>query len=129
MSKLEEFLDLEDVADIKKSISVNIGGKLFDLVIRPITESEHHEFQKRSNVFNKNKVTFDSGKYSSLVLEACIVEPDFKNSDFLKKAGCVSAGEFLDKKFPAGVISDITHEITKLSGFDSYDVEIENAKN
>ena len=129
MSKLDDFLNLADVSDIKKKIKVNLGGKDFDLVIRPITEAEHTEFQRRSNVISKNKISFDSGKYSNLVLEACIVEPNFKDAEFLKKVGCVSATEFLNKKFPAGVLSDIAQKIQELSGFESYDMEIENAKN
>ena len=129
MSKLDDFLNLTDVCEIKKEITVNLGGKDFKLVIRPITESEHTEFQRRSNVINKNKVTFDSGKYSSLVLEACIIEPNFKDAEFLKKANCVSATEFINKKFPAGVVADISQKIQELSGFESYDLEIENAKN
>ena len=129
MSKLDDFLNLTDVCEIKKTIKVNLDGKDFELVIRPITESEHTDFQRRSNVINKNKITFDSGKYSNLVIENCIIEPNFKNAEFLKKAGCTSASEFLNKKFPAGVISDITQKIQELSGFESYDMEIENAKN
>ena len=129
MSKLDDFLNLNDVSEIKKTIKVNIGGKDLDIVIRAITEAEHTEFQRRSNVINKNKITFDSGKYSNLVLEACIVEPNFKDAEFLKKAGCVSATEFINKKFPAGVVSDISQKIQELSGFESYEMEIGNAKN
>ena len=129
MSKLDDFLNLVDVTEIRKTIKVNLGGKNLELVIRPITESEHTEFQRRSNVINKNKITFDSGKYSSLALEACIVEPNFKDAEFLKKANCVSATEFINKKFPSGVVAEISQEIQKLSGFESYEMEIENAKN
>jgi hypothetical protein len=129
MSKLDDFLNLNNVSEIKKTISVKINGKDLELVIRPLTEDEHNEFQRRSNVINKNKITFDSGKYSSLVLDACIVEPNFKDAGFLKKVGCVSATEFINKKFPAGVVSDISVKIQELSGFESYEMEIENAKN
>ena len=129
MSKLDEFLGLTDVSEVRKTIKVKVGDKEFDFIIRPITEDEHTEFQRRSNSINKNKVTFDSGKYNNLVLEACIVEPNFSNEDFLKKVKCISAIEFLNKKFPAGTLQDIAGEIQKLSGFESYEMEIENAKN
>lgn len=129
MSNLDEFLGLADVSEIRKEIKVNVNGKDFELSIRPVTEEEHTEFQRRSNNISKNKVTFDAGKYNALLLESCIVEPDFRDAGFLKKAGCVSASEFLNRKFPAGVLSDIATEIHKLSGFESYDLEIENAKN
>lgn len=129
MSKLDDFLNLSDVTDITENIAVNIGGKTYNLVVRAISEDEHNEFQKRSNNINKNKMTFDSGKYKNLILESCIVEPNFKDAEFLKKVGCISSSDFINKKFPAGVVSDIIEKIQKLSGFESYDVEIETAKN
>ena len=129
MSKLDDFLGLTDVSEVRKTISVNVDGKDLELVIRPINEDEHTEFQRRSQNFTKNKIVFDSGKYNNLVLEACIVEPNFSDADFLKKVKCISATEFLNKKFPAGTLQDIAGEIQKLSGFESYDLEIENAKN
>lgn len=129
MSRLEDFLGLTDVSEIRNTISVKLGDKEFEFVIKPLSESEHNEFQKRCNVYNKNKVSFDNAKYNRLILESCIVEPDFNNADFLKKVGCISGVEFLEKKFPAGVLMDIGVEIQKLSGFNTYEVEIENAKN
>ena len=129
MSKLDDFLGLTDISEIRKTISVSVDGKDLEIVIRPITEEEHTEFQRRSNNISRNKVTFDSGKYNNLVLSACIVEPNFSDEEFLKKVKCISATEFLSRKFPAGVLSNIAEEIQKLSGFESYDLEIENAKN
>jgi len=129
MSKLDDFLNLADVSEIKQEIKVNLNGKNLTLVVRAITEDEHIEFQRRCNVISKNRVTFDTGKYSDLVLENCIVEPNFNTVDFLKKTNCASAIDFIHKKFPAGVISEISQQIQKLSGFESYEVEIENAKN
>lgn len=129
MSKLDDFLGLTDVSEIRKTINVSIGGKELELVIRPLTEDEHSDFQRRSNNISKNKVTFDSAKYSNLVLTTCIVEPNFSDEEFLRRAKCQTPSEFLNKKFPAGVLTDISVEIQKLSGFESYDMEIENAKN
>lgn len=129
MSKLDEFLGLTDISEVRKTIKANVGGKELELVIRPITEDEHTEFQRRSQNITKNKVTFDAGKYNNLVLTTCIVEPNFSDADFLKKAKCISASDFLNKKFPAGTLQDIASEIQKLSGFESYEMEIENAKN
>ena len=129
MSKLDDFLGLTDVSEVRKTVKVKVDGKELEVVVRPITEEEHTEFQRRSQNFTKNKMVFDSGKYNNLVLESCIVEPDFSDADFLKKVKCISAVEFLNKKFPAGTLQDIANEIQKLSGFESYEMEIENAKN
>ena len=124
MSKLDDFLGLTDVSEVRKVIPINVGGTVLEITIKPVSEEEHSEFQKRCQVFNKNKMTFDTAKYNNLILESCIVEPKF-----LRKAKCQTASEFINKKFPAGVVSDIAIEIQKLSGFDSYEMEVENAKN
>lgn len=129
MSKLDDFLGLVNVSEIRKNVSINIEGKNLELVIRPLTEEEHQSFQKRSYNITKNKVTFDTGKYNNLALENCIVEPNFSDEQFLKKVKCNSAIDFLNKKFPAGILADIAQKIQKLSGFESYEMEIENAKN
>lgn len=129
MSALDDFLGLSDVTEIKKEITVNINGKELSMVVRAITEDEHSELQKRCQNISKNKVSFDSKKYSELLLSTCIVEPDFNDSEFLKKVKCETAREFINKKFPAGVITDISSKIQKLSGFEPFEMEIENAKN
>ena len=129
MSRLEDFLGLVDVSDIRETIKVSMSGKDFEFVIRPLTDEEHNELQKRCQTIIKNKVNFDNGKYNKLLLESCIVEPDFSDATFLSKVKCTSAVEFLEKKFPAGVLMDIGIKIQKLSGFESFEMEIENAKN
>ena len=129
MSKLDDFLGLTDVSEVRKVIPINVGGTVLEITIKPVSEEEHSEFQKRCQVFNKNKMTFDTAKYNNLILESCIVEPNFSSEEFLRKAKCQTASEFINKKFPAGVVSDIAVEIQKLSGCDSYEMEVENAKN
>ena len=129
MSKLDDFSGLTDVSEVRKVIPINVGGTVLEITIKPVSEEEHSEFQKRCQVFNKNKMTFDTAKYNNLILESCIVEPNFSSEEFLRKAKCQTASEFINKKFPAGVVSDIAVEIQKLSGFDSYEMEVENAKN
>lgn len=129
MSKLEDFLGLTDVSEIRETIKLNINGKELELVIKPLAENLHSEFQKRCQSFSKNKLTFDTAKYNNLILSECIVEPDFSSEEFLKKAKCQTATEFINKKFPAGIVSEIASQIQKLSGFDSYEMEVENAKN
>lgn len=129
MSKLDDFLGLDNVADLRQEITVRIGGKPLTLTIRAMTEVEHNDFQKRSQNISKKSISFDLGKYNSLVIPACIVEPNFNSADFLGKVGCQTAWDFLSKKFPAGVLMEIAQKIQELSGFESFDMEIEEAKN
>ena len=128
-SKLEDFLDLGNIADIQDEISVNIGGKDLTLRIRAMTETEHKDFQKRSTIITKKNVDFDTGKYNSLMIPACIIEPNFNSADFLAKAKCQTAWDFINCRFPAGVIEDIGQKIQELSGFKPMGEEIDEAKN
>lgn len=129
MSKLDDFLGLTDVSEIRKTISIEIDGKVLELVIRPLSDQEHQSIQKRCQTMVKNKMIFDTGKYNESILQACIVEPNFNDATFLSKVNCMTAIDFLKRKFPAGVLMDIGVQIQNLSGFESYDMEIENAKN
>lgn len=129
MSRLEDFLGLVDINEVRENVVIPFNGKDLEFVVKPISEEEHSEFQKRCNVVSKNKVTFDTNKYIKLMLEACIVEPNFNDPEFLKKVGCVSGIEFLERKLPAGILTELGSRIQKLSGFDSFELEVENAKN
>lgn len=130
MSSLDDFLALDDVKDISQSVQERINGKVFEFVIRPLTADEHKEFQKRSyTIGTKGKVSFDVMKYKMLEVLNCVITPDFSDADFLAKAKCTSAEEFYTKKIPAGVIADLSEKIEALSGFDSYEMEVDEAKN
>lgn len=130
MSKLDEFLSVGKCTDVQEDISVKLGGKDFTLKIRAMSEDEHKEWQKRAmNISKKGSVSFDSGKYNQLMIPACIVEPNFNDAAFLEKAKCQTAWEFICSRFPAGVLENISQKIQELSGFDSLDAEIEEAKN
>lgn len=128
-SKLEDFLGLGNIADIQEEITVKVGEKNLSLKIRAMTGAEHSDFQRRAQSIKGKSVSFDLGKYNSLVIPACIVEPNFNSADFLAKAGCQTAWDFLSKKFPAGALADISQKIQELSGFETFDMEIDNAKN
>lgn len=129
MSKLEDFLGLTDVSEVRETITESFDGKTFKFVIRPLNEREHSDFQKRATIVTKKNVSFDRGKYNELTLQNCIVEPNFADASFLSKVGCQTSTEFLNRKFPAGVLDDIAVKIQKLSGFDTFEMEIEEAKN
>ena len=77
MSKLDDFLGLSDVSEIRKTISVNVNGKDLELIIRPLTEDEHNQFQRRSNSINKNKVSFDNTIRQNKVIIFSAIETDF----------------------------------------------------
>lgn len=129
MSKLEDFLGLVDVQSMRKAVKAEIGGKEFEFIVRPLTQDEHSEFQRRCISIGESS-NFDIGKYNSLMLDACIVEPNFKDAEFLRKVGCQTAAEFRNRKFPTAVITMLSNEISEMSGFGgTINDDVEAAKN
>lgn len=129
MSSLDNFLELGISKDITKEISFTVSGKEYTVKIRAMSEEEHREFQKRATMVSKKNFSFDLGKYNSLAIPTCIVEPNFNSAEFLEKAKCVSAWDFINSRFPAGVVEDIAQQIQELSGFKPFELEVEEAKN
>lgn len=129
MSKLEDFLGLDDVADIRQTVKAAIGGKEFEFTIRPITEAERMECRKQSYVGKGDDRILDLDKFQSRLLDKCIVEPNFRSAEFLEKAKCQTAEEFRNKKIPSGVLDYLYNSISRLSGFGTTREKVEEAKN
>lgn len=118
MSELHDFLALPDVSDITEEIRIN--ERLGTFTVKPLTESQWTNYRNRcKGKISKQGMDFDSGKFNLLVITGQVVEPNFSDADFLAKAGCNTASEFITKKFLAGEIADIADKITAISGFGS----------
>lgn len=116
MSELEEFLALPDVSDIQETIYVN--ERLGSFVVKPMTSAQFDEYSKRCrSKVNKKGVDFDGGKFNLLIVAGQVVKPDFNNAELLKKAGCATASELIQKKLLAGEISLLSEKISEISGF------------
>lgn len=128
---LEQFLTLPDVSEMKKEINVKLNNENVKFTISAMNQNEHKNYQKRcQSPIKKGGIDFDMGKFNLLIISNHIVTPNFNDAEFLKKANCVNAQDFLVKKFPAGVIADISQKIIEFSGFDNeLDEDIEEAKN
>ena len=122
---LDEFLALPDVE--KEEYTVKID-RLGELVVKPMTYDQFTNYQTRARL--KGKTKFDTGKLNLLILAGQIVSPNFSNADFLAKANCQTAQDFIKKKFKAGEITEIASQIIKFSGFDvDFEDKVEEAKN
>lgn len=131
MSVLQDFLELPDISGMTDTITVKVGGKELELTVRPISDEDYKEYQRRSSKTVKgNSVVLDQTKLRMCILENHIVEPNFNDASFLEKVGCATGYQFLEKKFPAGILQDIVAKVLEISGFmNDINVEIEEAKN
>ena len=129
MNDLEMFLTLPDVDTIEKEIKVS--NRLGTFKIRAMTSEEFSNYQTRcTRKMNKKGVDIDINKLNTLIVAGQVVAPDFSNAEFLKKAGCSTATEFISKKLLIGEITEISKQVQILSGFDvNINEDIEEAKN
>ena len=98
---------------------------------RALTAEEHSEIMKRAKKVNKKgEFEFDNNIFNSLVISATLISPDFSNAEFLKKAKCNTAKEFISKKLLPGEIQELANKIVAFSGFDiDINEDIDEAKN
>lgn len=127
MTDLNEFLSLQDVNDITHDVEIKRLGKF---TVRPMNHEQFSAYQKRARDKGTKGYEFDSGKLNMLIVTGQMVSPDFSNAEFLAKAACATASDFIKKKFKAGEIAELASKITDISGFDvDFDEKVTEAKN
>ena len=131
MSDLMNFLIENPVDDLTEEIMLSKRLKKFKIKIKAMSGTEFSEYQKLSTKIGRHKkVEFDTKKFNELIIINHTVEPNFKDSESLKKAGVQTPEQLLYKSLLAGEISDLAEQISKLSGFDTdINEDIDEAKN
>jgi len=137
MGSLLDFLTDHPITEVTKEVKISsrfkdAKGNILPFKIRAMSGVEYSEYLKQSQRMNsKEKVTgFDYNKYQGLIVIGNTIEPCFKDVEAIKKAGCLTAEQFLYKSLLIGEIINLADEITDLSGF-NIDLETlrEEAKN
>lgn len=131
MSQLLQFLVENPVDNLTEEVIVSPRLAKFPFKIKGMTGPEFSEYQKlATKIARHKKVEFDSKVFNELVVVNHTVEPNFKDADSIKKAGCQTPEQFMYKSLLAGEISELAQRISALSGFDN-DMEdtVEEAKN
>jgi hypothetical protein len=131
MSNLMQFLIDNPVDNLTAEVVVSPRLAKFPFKIKGMTGPEFSEYQKLSTKIGRHKkVEFDSKIFNELVVLNHTVEPNFRDAESIKKAGCQSPEQFLYKSLLAGEISELAQQISSLSGFDKeFEDEVEEAKN
>lgn len=128
--ELNEFLTMPDVSDIEEEIFVS--ERLGKFKVKAMTMDELSDYRKLSTQgkLNKSGSNINIAKLSLLIAAGQTIFPNFADPEFLKKANCRTASEFMSKKLLAGEITTIATEVQRISGFDT-DINdtIDEAKN
>lgn len=133
MNDLKLFLIQNPVDDIKEEVRLPGRLKDFPITVRALDGKRHNEFQKLSvdNANSAKKRNFNTTRFNELIITNCVVEPNFKDAEFIKALGVVDAVAAMYKTLLAGEITDLSQRILELSGFGDEELEesVEEAKN
>lgn len=132
MNALQQFLTKNAVDNLIKEVS--LGGRLkdFKFKVKALTGNQYNDFQALciENPNSPKKRRFNTKKFNELIVVNCVVEPSFKDADWIKELGVPDATSAMYKTLLAGEISQLAEEALRLSGFDrDVEEEMEEVKN
>ncbi len=133
---LQDFLNLNPVDNLTDEVVVSprfkdSEGKPLKFTIRAMTSQDFDGIRKASTEIRKSrKVEFDAQRFNLKMVINHTVVPDFKDADSIKKLGCRTPEEYVQRVLLAGEVTTLASKIQELSGFD-VDMEdlVEEAKN
>lgn len=136
MSTLQDFLNSNPVEGLTEDVAVSsrfkdAEGNLLKFKIKAMSGPEFEDIRKRSTtILKKGKVEFNAQRFNNACVINNTVEPSFKDAESIKKLGCSTPEEYLNKVLLPGEIATLSEHIQKLSGFET-DMEelVEEAKN
>ena len=135
MNELQLFL-LENPVDVVEEEVVvsqrfkNASDELLKFKIKAIDSETYADYQKACTIIKKKKAEFNTKKFQEMVVLECTLNPNFKDADMIKKAGCKSPVELLRRSLLAGEVANLFNKIAKLSGFsEDMDDLVEEVKN
>lgn len=132
MNALQQFLTKNAVDNLIKEVS--LGGRLkdFKFKVKALTGNQYNDFQALciENPNSPKKRRFNTKKFNELIVVNCVVEPSFKDAEWIKELGVPDATSAMYKTLLAGEISQLAEEALRLSGFDrDVEEEMEEVKN
>lgn len=132
MNALQQFLTKNSVENLTEEVS--LGGRLkdFKFKIKALTGNQYNDFQALciENPNSPKKRRFNTKKFNELIVANCVVEPNFKDPEWLKELGVADSTSAIYKTLLAGEITDLAERALRLSGFDrDVEEEIEEVKN
>lgn len=133
---LQDFLNAHPVDNLTEEVVVSdrfkdADGNVLKFKIKAMTNPEFDELRKRSTEIKKNrKIEFDVSKFNCGVVINHTIEPSFKDAESIKKLGCATPEEYLNKVLLAGEIATLAEHIQRVSGFTTEMSElVDEAKN
>lgn len=139
MSDIKAFLLPPVMEETKEVVITNRAkgpdGKPIPFKLRRIDQETNSKLvkqaQKKKKVNGQIVTELDSARFGNLLILACVIEPDFKNSEICAYYKTVDPLEVPERMLSSGEYAKLMEEINKLNGFDDDTTEAieETAKN
>lgn len=138
MGNIEAFL-LPPVMEETKEVvitkrAVDEDGKPVPFILRRIDQETNdrllRQAQRKVKVNGLITTNTDNEKYGKLLVQACVVEPDFKNAEICAYYKTVDPLDVPSRMLSSGEYAKLMQEINTLNGFDDdIDAIEDTAKN
>lgn len=133
---LNDYLLAHPVDGLEREVAVSTRlkdekGNLIKFKIKPMLQEDYQSYQEQCVEFDKKgKVKFNSKRFNNLLVINHTIDPNFRDSDSIQKAGCRTPEQFMNKVLLSGEIQNLAEQIRITSGFaDSIDDLVDEVKN
>lgn len=128
--QLSEFLIKNPVNNITAEVYVSNrfvdeNGKKLPFTIKAMSGEAYASYRKEALKVTSKGADFDTKRFNELIVINNTLNPDFRNAEAIKAAGCVTPVQFMYRSLLAGEIDALAAKISELSGFN---ITVEEAK-
>ena len=117
MDTLTEFLAENPVEDLREEVVVSQRLREHPFEIKGAYAGEMESYARACRRREQGKTVFDAAKCNVLLILNHCTAPDFRSVDFLRKCGCATPEEAVNKVLKAGEIAFLAQKIYALSGY------------
>lgn len=127
---LSEFLAKNPVNNLTEEVYVSNrfvdeNGNKLPFKIKAISGEAYASYRKEALKITKNGAEFDTKRFNELIVINHTVDPNFRDAEAVKAAGCITPEQYMYRSLLAGEIDALAAKISELSGFNT---TIEEAK-
>lgn len=104
---------------------VDENGNKLPFKIKAISGEAYASYRKEALKITKNGAEFDTKRFNELIVINHTIDPNFRDAEAVKAAGCITPEQYMYRSLLAGEIDALAAKISELSGFNT---TIEEAK-
>lgn len=122
-TELELFLMENPIDNIEERVVVSERFRGLPFTVRPLTNDEYAELNRRALKIEGRRVSFDTKKFNVLAAVQCTIEPNFRSAEAIEAHKVNTPEQYITKVLLPGEIAALAERISTLSGFNQSDVE------